>query len=97
LLLAAAPLIQSGCKPRHGEGGLVEEIDRSLGRAARFFVMKQSLDGAWRSEHYGGLKDGPTLTPPILKCLFFMPNPSSETRTSFRKGVSFLMSMIGPD
>src|SRR5437867_1085362 len=69
LLLAAALSMQTGCRQRGGTDNLLAGIDRSLALAARFLVAGQSPDGAWRSEQYGGLKDGPSLTPPILKFL----------------------------
>src|SRR5437867_2806806 len=97
LLLTAALSMQAGCRQRGDTENLLAGIDRSLALAARFLMAKQSPDGAWRSEQYGGLKDGPSLTPPILKFLFYFPNPGNETRDSFRRGVDYLMSWIGAD
>ena len=86
-----------GCREPQGDKELVARTDRSLARGARFLVSKQLPDGAWRSEVYGGLKDGATLTPPILKAFAYLPNPDTETRAALRKGVSYLMSWIGAD
>jgi hypothetical protein len=97
LLLAAALSIQTGCRQREGTEKLLAGIDHSLALAARFLMSKQSADGAWRSEVYGGLKDGPSLTPPILKFLFYLPDPSKDTRDSFRRGDDYLMSWIEAD
>ena len=36
-----------------------------------FLIGRQSPDGSWRSETYGALKDGWSLTPPVLKTLLF--------------------------
>ena len=54
------------------------KIDNANAAAVNYLLSKQSDDGAWRSETYGTLKDGITLTPPILKALTYGP-PSYET------------------
>ncbi len=57
----AAALCQS--RFAHGEEQpLVERIDAAIGEAVSFLTARQGVDGAWRSEVYGPLKDGPSLT-----------------------------------
>lgn len=48
---------------------LIERIDEAVGRAAGFLAGKQAADGAWQSEVYGPLKDGPSLTAFIAAAL----------------------------
>jgi squalene-hopene/tetraprenyl-beta-curcumene cyclase len=77
--------------------GLITRIDAALGAASRFLVRQQSLDGAWRGKAYGSLRNGPALTPYVMSCLFFLPQGGSDARGAFRKGVAFLISMVGDD
>lgn len=44
-------------------------IEGNLARATAFLASKQGADGAWRSEVYGPLKDGPSLTAFIAASL----------------------------
>lgn len=69
-------------------------IDASLAKAAQYIVAKQSPDGAWRSETYGCFRDGPALTPYVMSGLFFLHQGGDEVRTSFRKGVKYLVEMV---
>ena len=43
------------------------------GEGRPLFVSKQSADGAWRSETYGALRDGPSLTPLVIGAVLFLP------------------------
>jgi hypothetical protein len=76
---------------------LVARIDASLAGAGRFIIEKQATDGAWRSETYGCFRDGPSLTPLVMSALFFIPQAGDEAKASFRKGVDYLVGMVGPD
>jgi squalene-hopene/tetraprenyl-beta-curcumene cyclase len=78
-------------------GGQVPSIDAALGRSARYLVSKQSRDGAWRSETYGCLREGPALTAYVMSGLFFLPQDGDEPRAAFRKGVQYLVGMVGED
>ena len=44
-------------------------MPRVLNKATAFLQAKQSADGAWRSETYGLLKSGQSLTPFVLFAL----------------------------
>lgn len=76
---------------------LVSRIDSSLQRAARCLVQQQSPDGAWRSQTYGFLKDGPSLTSIVAGCLFFLPQGGTESRKAFELGAAYLAGMAGKE
>ena len=57
-------------------------VDAALDRAVRYMIERQSPDGAWRSEIYGGLRDGVTLSPPILKLLHLLPESNPAARAA---------------
>src|SRR5262245_39138751 len=48
---------------------LIERIDTAVDRALGYLASRQAADGAWRSEVYGPLKDGPSLTAFIAATL----------------------------
>src|SRR4030042_803461 len=75
----------------------VERIDDSLTKAVKYLMVKQSEDGAWRSETYGCFRDGPTLTPYIMSCLLFLPQGGVRMQGSFRKGARYVMDMVDED
>lgn len=71
-------------------------IGQALATATSFLLGQQAADGAWRSDHYGPFRDGGALTPPVLRTLLAMPSvPGLES--SYRKGASYLASLIKPD
>lgn len=72
-------------------------IDAALAKAGHFLLEKQSADGAWRSETYGALRDGPSLTPLVLSSLFYMRQTGPAGEASFRKGVDYLVRFVGAD
>lgn len=80
---------------------LVERIDASLAGATRWMIDRQSADGAWRSQAYGFMKDGPSLTPHVVSCLFFMPRlgegETGVTRRSFERGIDYLIALTEGD
>src|SRR2546421_1968340 len=82
LLCALLAVICAGCSPTgaeaprtesaalsRGDVDLLARIDRAQARAIRYLLAHQSSDGAWRSETYGFLKDGPSLTAHIAACV----------------------------
>lgn len=75
----------------------IAHIDAALSAAARWMIRAQSSDGAWRSQVYGCFRDGPTLTPYVMSCLFFLPQGGDDARSAFRKGVDHLAGMVGDD
>ncbi|HEV3164767.1 MAG TPA: prenyltransferase/squalene oxidase repeat-containing protein [Isosphaeraceae bacterium] len=71
-------------------------MDRSLAAATRALVAAQSPDGAWRSHTYGAMKDGLSITPPILKAVVFGPAvPGSEVAR--QRGAEFLVRCVRAD
>ncbi len=73
---------------------LAERIDSSLERGVRYLIAHQSPDGAWRSETYGCFREGPELTPYVLSCLYFLPQGGDNAKSSYRKGVDYLLSLV---
>ncbi|MHC4352658.1 MAG: prenyltransferase/squalene oxidase repeat-containing protein [Planctomycetota bacterium] len=80
-----------------GEEQRLARIDASLTKAVNYLLDQQSADGAWRSPTYGCFRDGPTLTPYIMSCLLFLPQGGERMQDSFRKGVRYLVDMVGDD
>ena len=73
--LAVLTTILAGCErqPQGQRAELRTRIDEANMAAVRFLLSKQSADGAWRSETYGTLTDGITLTGPVMKALMYVP------------------------
>lgn len=107
LLLAALLMwLVAGCaaaRPREpaGQRELRQRLDLSLDRAIRNMVEAQSPDGAWRSSVYGFMKDGPSLTPHLVSCLYFVPPGIGETEAEkgrvqrcFGRGVEYLVGLV---
>jgi Prenyltransferase and squalene oxidase repeat len=74
----------------------INRVDESLTRAAQLLLRCQNTDGAWRSEIYGPLKDGPSLTPLAVAALLRTP-ASKERDVACRKGADYLAAMVKPD
>ena len=68
---------------------LVRRIDEANLAAGRFLADNQSPDGAWRSSIYGLYKDGPSLSPHVVTCLFFLPR-TQQQQLAFEKGLAYL-------
>ncbi len=80
-------VLASGCGAAEAPGA---RADRALAAATRALVASQSPDGAWRSRTYGALKDGLSLTPPVLKALAFAPTVDGVPAARLR-GAAFLI------
>ena len=101
---AAIVLIFVGCEQQqpppeqqpHKPADLRARIDEANVAAVRFLLSKQSADGAWRSETYGTLTDGITLTPPVMKTLMFGP-PSDEALGAIQQAAEYLRSWVNDD
>jgi hypothetical protein len=91
IALATLGVTETACRLRRDPSGLAARADRALATAARFMISNQSPDGSWRSTTYGDLSDGLSLTPPILKCLFYSPDFIHQVRRSFRRGFDYLV------
>jgi squalene-hopene/tetraprenyl-beta-curcumene cyclase len=76
-----------------------DPIDRALVRAADFFVARQDEEGAWRSDFYGPLKDGPSLTSLVAYALILAAGPQGTAPRMLAsvKGQSYLAAMARPD
>jgi hypothetical protein len=75
----------------------VRRIDAALQKAAKYLLSKQSADGAWRSETYGAMRDGPSLTPLIMSALLFLPQAGNDGQTALRKGANYLAGFASDD
>jgi squalene-hopene/tetraprenyl-beta-curcumene cyclase len=95
ILCALAVAAPSG--PSALRGDQTAGIDAALGRAARYLISKQAPDGAWHSETYGCLREGPALTAYVMSSLFFLPQGGEAQRDAFRKGVRYLVALVGED
>jgi hypothetical protein len=91
------PSEKEEARPSVSDTGRLKNIDTALAKAASFMIAKQSADGAWRSETYGCFKGGSELTPLVLNALFFIPQAGKPALESYRKGINFLVGMVGPD
>jgi hypothetical protein len=104
LILFAAAVGGAGCggnaEPVPPPSPAAQRIDHALARATDFLVAQQGQDGAWRSDFYGPLKDGPSLTPLALRAMLraspsLLPTPRvASART---KGVAYLAAMVRSD
>jgi hypothetical protein len=74
----------------------IERIDQTLSSAARFLLGCQSADGGWHSDVYGPFKEGPCLTPLVLRTLLTMP-ASKDREAPYRKGAAYLASLVQSD
>lgn len=76
---------------------LVARLDHALQQAGQHLLAKQSPDGAWRSETYGNLREGPALTPYVLNGLFFLPQAGPDAQAAYARAVDYLGSFVGED
>src|SRR5260370_21924346 len=92
----------AGCGTRGAVGtgpsapAQVERIDQALSSAARFLLAAQLADGSWHSDVYGPFKDGPSLTPLVLRTLLTLPG-GQDLEAGYRTGAAYLASQIQPD
>src|SRR5688572_19299776 len=99
VLLAA---LVCGCHPNRGAPPtpqpspvptqLTKKINASLQSAAKYLIAHQSPDGAWRSQTYGFLKDGASLTPHVAMFLNQLP-PRFATSASVENAKKYLRSV----
>src|SRR4051812_23156685 len=74
------------CPPAPGR---LERVDQALSFAVRLLLGSQSADGSWRSDVYGPFKDGPSLTPLVLRALLNLPT-GKELEDAVAKGAAYL-------
>src|SRR4051812_42900084 len=77
------------------ELSLSAQIDEGMRQAVGFLAAKQAADGAWRSEVYGPLKDGPSLTAFIAATLAKIAD-DVRVQSTFSKAADYLSS-LDPD
>jgi hypothetical protein len=91
---ASAVDVPVGIASSEAQNEIVKRIDDSLRRAGLYLAKTQSKDGAWRSNVYGALKEGFSLTPLAANALFFMPQGGKEVKVAFNKSVQFLIRPV---
>jgi squalene-hopene/tetraprenyl-beta-curcumene cyclase len=100
-VLAAALVGCSSNPPPPPPPPLATSINEALTRATDFLIQQQDKDGAWRSDFYGPLKDGPSLTPLVLRGVSLAesgPVERTPARVSAKnKAQDYLAGMVRPD
>jgi squalene-hopene/tetraprenyl-beta-curcumene cyclase len=100
LVFAFAAAFTTGCGSgqAHVEPASTQadRIERALASGGRYLIAQQAGDGAWRSDHYGALKDGASLSPLVLQALRALP-ASPERDDAYRRGLAYLASFVKPD
>ncbi|HEV3083300.1 MAG TPA: prenyltransferase/squalene oxidase repeat-containing protein [Gemmataceae bacterium] len=100
LVFAFAAAFTTGCGPgrAHVEPAVskADRIDLALASGGRYLSAQQAADGSWRSDHYGALKDGASLSPLVLQALRSLPT-SPERDEAYRRGLAYLASFVKPD
>ncbi len=71
-------------------------IDDALDLAATYLLSRQSDDGAWRSETYGAMTGGVTLTPPVLKTVLMGPQ-SPQRIAACARAAAYLRGLVDED
>jgi len=101
-LLAGGTAWLAGCGSRSGvqsdppEPSRVDRLNNALSSAARFLIAEQSPDGGFYSDVYGPFKEGPALTPLVLRTLQALP-VSKKGPACARKGAAYLASLVKED
>jgi squalene-hopene/tetraprenyl-beta-curcumene cyclase len=90
------PACAAGAESPAG-GESARRVDVALQKAARYLVAKQSPDGAWRSETYGAMRDGPSLTPLVMSALLFLPQAGAGGQAALGNGADYLAGFAGDD
>lgn len=81
--------------PQETESLLAKQV---LKKATAFLQAKQSADGAWRSETYGLLKSGQSLTPFVLFALTdSLAGNRQPNEESIQKAIDFLRTRSDPN
>jgi len=103
ILILLLGLSLCGCHPNRGAPvtpqpspvptQLTKKINASLQSAAQFLIQHQSPDGAWRSETYGFLKDGASLTPHVAALLNRLPQAKFHTTAAVENARRFLRTV----
>ncbi len=75
----------------HAADALAARVTAAIGRGAEYLVSRQEPDGTWRSETYGLMRDGLSLTPHVATPLFFTSGECPASRAAFEKAVDYLV------
>lgn len=75
----------------------VARIDQALSAAGRFLLDRPTPDGGWHSDVYGPFKEGPTLTPLVLRALLHLPPGVSGLESRYRQGAAYLANHVQDD
>ena len=75
---------------------LVGRIDAAVARGVAFLVKQQGADGGFRSDTYGNMKDGITLTPHVLEALTRVER-TAGAEAALRRGKVYLRGQIKAD
>lgn len=67
------------------------DVAHALGRGTSFLLHRQDADGLWRSDTYGSMRDGLSLTPAIAKAMGFAAGHDPEARAAFQAAVEALV------
>src|SRR2546425_4609342 len=98
-----AALLLCGCHPNRSvpttpqpspvPTQLTRKINASLQSATQYLIQHQSPDGAWRSQTYGFLKDGASLTPHVAGFLGHLPQGESHATEAVENARRFLRAV----
>lgn len=72
----------------------IARIDRALHAARTYLLQHQSPDGAWRSQRYGFLKDGPSLTPHVAWSLHLLAAEDAKSSVASERARVYLQTLI---
>ena len=72
---------------------LTERIHASITRAVKYLLRHQSSDGAWRSEIYAPLKDGPSLTS-LIGATFASLKNTLDVESATYRAAKYLAAQI---
>ncbi|MEO0586968.1 MAG: hypothetical protein AAF078_04945 [Planctomycetota bacterium] len=75
----------------HERRVLAGAISAAIERGVLFLESQQDTDGAWRSQTYGFMRDGVTLTPHVLSATVVLPESMASESTA--RGVDYLLTL----
>src|SRR4051812_39498521 len=98
-----AVLLLCGCNPNRpapptpqpypAPTALTKRINTSLQLASQYLIQHQAPDGSWKSETYGFLKDGSSLTPHVAAFLNQLPHERFHTTLAMQNARQFLRTV----
>ena len=85
-IIAISLSLLPACVAAQEAAPLEARIASAIERAAQFLRDKQQPDGAWRSETYGAMRDGPSLTPHVATGSDILSHFAVTKATMYRDG-----------